>query len=133
MSSRIERWRRLVRLQARVSRALDDALHAHGLTANEYELLAALCASDGGYLRMRRLADGVGLPQSTTSRVVAKLERDGLLERYLCPDDRRGVFTRVTPAGRARFDEASGVYAATLDACFDPAELCWPERAGEAG
>jgi DNA-binding MarR family transcriptional regulator len=100
-AARIARWQELNRLHATVSRRLEQALRTgHQLTPPEYEILAGVARSDGGCLRMQRAAELVGLPQSTTSRLVARLEGAGLLERYLCDTDRRGVYTRITPAGR---------------------------------
>ncbi|HEX5595057.1 MAG TPA: MarR family transcriptional regulator [Micromonosporaceae bacterium] len=58
----------------------------------------------------QRVAELVGLPQSTTSRLVARLENAGLLERYLCDTDRRGVYTQITPAGRAIQAAAAATY-----------------------
>jgi DNA-binding MarR family transcriptional regulator len=112
---RRQRWRDLTQLYASVASALDTALDtAYGLTANDYELLAALTTVDGGYLRMQRLSEVVALPQSTTSRLVARLEGAGLLERYLCSEDRRGIFTRITPAGRNTQAEAAATYDQVL-------------------
>ena len=57
--------------------------------------------------RVQALASSVHLSQSALSRVVARLERDGLVERAMCPDDRRGIFVAITPDGRARHAEAA--------------------------
>ena len=40
--------------------------------------------------------------QSTLSRMVGRLESQGLVTRSVSPDDRRGVTTTLTAAGRAR-------------------------------
>ncbi|MFD7097806.1 MarR family winged helix-turn-helix transcriptional regulator, partial [Streptomyces xanthophaeus] len=47
-----------------------------------------------------------GQQQSATTRLVTRLEDRGLLERYLCPTDRRGIYTNVTAAGLKLLDEA---------------------------
>nr|WP_212754231.1 hypothetical protein [Nakamurella aerolata] len=57
----------------------------------------------------------------------ARLEDRGLLRRYLCPDDRRGIYTEVTPAGcellaKARPDH-DRVLADALDAAAEVPEL----------
>ena len=50
---------------------------------------------------MNQVADAVVLSQSATTRLVTRLEDRGLLTRYLCPTDRRGIYTNVTDAGLA--------------------------------
>jgi DNA-binding MarR family transcriptional regulator len=44
------------------------------------------------------------------------MERDGIVERRIDPDDRRGTVVSLTRSGRARFRRAHDVYAAALDA-----------------
>ncbi|HEX5542376.1 MAG TPA: MarR family transcriptional regulator [Micromonospora sp.] len=114
-AARAARWQELNRLHATVSQRLEQALRAgHELTPPEYEILASVAGSDSGCLRMQRVAELVGLPQSTTSRLVARLESAGLLERYLCDTDRRGVYTQITPAGRDRQAAAATTYDQVL-------------------
>lgn len=55
---------------------------------------------------MKQVADAVVLSQSATTRLVTRLEDRGLLERYLCPTDRRGIYTNVTEAGLKLLDAA---------------------------
>jgi DNA-binding MarR family transcriptional regulator len=112
-------WRELARTYTRVSAALEAALQQrHAISASEFELLTTLSATDGGYLRMQRLAEATGLPLSTTSRLVSRMESVGLLARYLCPDDRRGVFTQITDAGRTTQADAAETFGGTLDDVF---------------
>ncbi|WP_433444988.1 MarR family winged helix-turn-helix transcriptional regulator [Nonomuraea sp. CA-141351] len=96
------RWQALRRLEAVVQEALDRTLqNEHGLSVSEYTALAALAYSDdGGHLRQQVLADAIPLQQSSVSRLVARLERMGLTERFHCPTDRRGVYTQITDRGR---------------------------------
>lgn len=87
------------RIEAHVERALQDG---HGLSVREFSLLDVLSRQHdgpGGHLQMKQVADAVVLSQSATTRLVTRLEERGLLSRYLCPTDRRGIYTDVTPAG----------------------------------
>jgi DNA-binding MarR family transcriptional regulator len=121
MASAGERWQQLHRLHARVEAALEGALQGeYELSANEYAILAVL--AEHGHARMQPLAQAVELPQSTTSRLVARLEAIGLLARYLCEADRRGVFTSITEAGRATHKAALVTYENTLSAHLGPEE-----------
>ncbi|NED89901.1 MarR family transcriptional regulator, partial [Streptomyces sp. SID11233] len=75
---------------------------AHHLSVREYSLLDVLSRQhdgDGGHLQMRQVAEAVVLSQSATTRLVTRLEDRGLLARYLCPTDRRGIYTDVSESG----------------------------------
>ena len=61
------------------------------------------------------------LSQSATTRLVNRLEDRKLLERYLCPTDRRGIYTEVTQAGRDLLDQAQPTHDAVLTAALDKA------------
>lgn len=110
------RWRSVRLFEARVRERLERALEPHGLTCSEYSALAALHYSDdGGHLRQQFLAEAVPIGQSSLSRMVGRLERAGLTERYHCADDRRGVYTQITDLGRQTVDEAHRSYAEALE------------------
>ncbi len=78
---------------------------AHDLSPAEFEVLLRLARTNGGSLRMSDLAAQTQLTTSGITRVVDRLERDGLVERRACPTDRRGSFAQVTSAGLVRLDE----------------------------
>lgn len=103
----IDRWRALStcynELASRLDRALDDA---HGVSLNEFETLDRLITPQADHCRMQDLSSVMYLSQSALSRTVARLERDGLVERKMCPEDRRGVFVEITELGRARHADA---------------------------
>lgn len=70
--------------------------------------------AEAAKVRMQELGDEVHLSQSALSRAVARLEKEGLVDRCLCPDDRRGVFVCLTPAGRLRWEAASVTHREVL-------------------
>jgi DNA-binding MarR family transcriptional regulator len=110
------------RIEAHIERALQAA---HGLSVREYSVLDVLSQQhdgDGGHFRMNELADAVVLSQSATTRLVNRLEDRGLLTRFLCPTDRRGIYTNVTDAGRALLDEARPTNDTALREALDHAE-----------
>jgi DNA-binding MarR family transcriptional regulator len=55
---------------------------------------------------MATLAENAHLTQSALSRLVSRLEGDGLVERKACEADRRSLFVALTDAGRQRYAEA---------------------------
>ncbi len=82
------------RIEAHIERALQTK---HDLSVREYSLLDVLSRQhdgEGGHLQMKQVADAVVLSQSATTRLVTRLEDRGLLARYLCPTDRRGIYTK---------------------------------------
>ena len=100
-------WRELLRVHSTLSRELDEELRrAHGLPLSSYDVLVNLESADGGQMRMSELADAVLLSRSGLTRLVERLERDGLLARADCPDDARGSLAVLTNDGLARLAEA---------------------------
>jgi DNA-binding transcriptional ArsR family regulator len=67
-----------------------------------------------GQIRLSELGERVHLSQSALSRLVSRLEHAGLVERAVCEDDRRSVWTRITDAGSHRFAEARPTQRAIL-------------------
>ena len=55
---------------------------------------------------MQELADSVHLSQSALSRLIGRLESEGLVSRTICQQDRRGIFACITDEGRARYEAA---------------------------
>ncbi len=121
-------WRGLLRVHAAVIRELDAELEAaHGLPLTSYDVLVSVAHAPGQRLRMRDLADAVLLSRSGVTRLVDRLERDGLIEREDCPSDTRGVYAVLTGRGRellarARPTHLDGVRRRFLSR-FEPAEL----------
>ncbi|MEU7014335.1 MarR family transcriptional regulator [Streptomyces sp. NPDC046385] len=124
-------WCALSLLHGRIESHIERALESrHGLSVREYSLLDVLSRQHdgpGGHLQMKQVADAVVLSQSATTRLVTRLEDRGLLTRYLCATDRRGIYTDVTAAGRTLLDEArptnDGALREALDAAAENPEL----------
>jgi DNA-binding MarR family transcriptional regulator len=64
--------------------------------------------------RMQELGEAVYLSQSALSRVVGRLEQDGLVLRGMCQEDRRGIYVCITDAGRRRYETARPAHRAAL-------------------
>ena len=115
----VEAWRDLLYRHARTTSALERSLHEHGLGVSEYEVLERLATGEKDERRMQDLAEAVHLSQSALSRVVARLEADGLVTRAMCSTDRRGIFACLTDAGRERYTAARPAHRAVLAAALD--------------
>ncbi|WP_432026768.1 MarR family winged helix-turn-helix transcriptional regulator [Streptomyces sp. 1222.5] len=118
-------WCALSALHGRIEAHIERALQSkHDLSVREYSLLDVLSRQhdgDGGHLQMKQVADAVVLSQSATTRLVTRLEDRDLLERYLCPTDRRGIYTNVTEAGLRLLEEARPTNDAALREALDDA------------
>ncbi|MFI2606641.1 MarR family winged helix-turn-helix transcriptional regulator [Kitasatospora sp. NPDC018619] len=110
-------WRTLAALHAMIDTALEKALQAEfKLSVVEYTVLEALSRQDGWHMRMQQLARAAALSSSATTRLVSRLEDRGLLSRFLCVDDRRGIYTELTAEGRELLASARPVHDAALEA-----------------
>jgi DNA-binding MarR family transcriptional regulator len=100
-------WRGLLRVHSRMTKALDAELVAeHGISLSSYEVLLFLADAPDGRLRMSELAAGVLLSRSGLTRLVDRMEREGLLRRERCEDDARGFNAFITDEGRELFRDA---------------------------
>lgn len=105
-------WRGLLRTHALVVKRLDADLEAaHGLPLTQFEVLLVLDRADGRRMRMCDIAESVVLSRSGLTRLVDRLEREGLVRRVSCEHDARGAFALLTDAGRRRLDEARPTHA----------------------
>jgi MarR family 2-MHQ and catechol resistance regulon transcriptional repressor len=77
----------------------------HRLSAVEFEVLMRLARSPANRLRMTDLAGQTSLSTSGVTRVVDRMDRDGLVRREACASDRRSSYAVITTEGRQRLDE----------------------------
>jgi MarR family 2-MHQ and catechol resistance regulon transcriptional repressor len=77
----------------------------HRVSPVEFEVMMRLARSPQHRLRMTDLAGQTSLSTSGVTRVVDRMDRDGLIRREACPSDRRSSFAVITEAGLARFEE----------------------------
>lgn len=110
-------WRELLGRHATTWCALERELgERHGLGVSEFEVLERLVEDGREAHRVQELARATYLSQSALSRVIGRLERDGLVTRSICEVDRRGVYVSLTEAGRARYTAARATHRAVLAA-----------------
>jgi DNA-binding MarR family transcriptional regulator len=112
-------WRGFLRVHAAVLRELDRELQdAHDLPLTAYEVLLFLEQAPENRLRMSELAASLLLSQSGITRLVDRLEREGLVVRERCDSDGRGYYAVLTAEGRARFAEARPTHLAGVRGHF---------------
>lgn len=111
--------RGLLRAHACLAKRLDAELdRAHRLPMTSYEVLNHLDEATAGRMRMCDLADQAGLSRSGLTRLVDRLERDGLISRCSCQHDARGSYACLTETGRERLQEARVTHLAVVRANF---------------
>ena len=119
---RAQGWRTLAALHGLLESALERELtSAHDLSVVEYTVLDALSRQDGWHLRMSQLARAAALSSSATTRLVTRLEDRKLLKRILCEDDRRGIYTELTPAGSRLLAAARPTHDRVLEQALEQA------------
>jgi DNA-binding MarR family transcriptional regulator len=93
-------------------------LAEHGLSQVEFEVLIRLARSPDQRLRMTDLAAQTALSTSGVTRVVDRLERDGLVLRHACETDRRISYAQLTKTGLGRLEEALPGHLALIEQWF---------------
>ena len=117
-----------IQLLRRVRREDEEA----GLSAPQLSALSAVVS--GGPLTVGELAEAEQLRPPTVSRLVQRLEKEGLVSREPDLTDRRMVRVRATPAGERVMEEGRSRRVAALSArlaALEPAELATLADASE--
>ena len=109
-------WRNVMTAYTRVSAVLAREMEAEtSISLERYAILLMLAQSDNASLRPSDLADQIGLSRSATTRLIDRIESDGLVERRACDSDRRGTFVLLTPQGQEVFKNAGRVHLRGID------------------
>lgn len=91
-----------------VTQLYDDVLRPSGLRVTQFSMLAAIARLEEANLR--QLEEALAIDQTTLTRSLGLLERDGLTERVAHPDRRIKVM-RLTPRGRAVLRTARSLWS----------------------
>jgi DNA-binding MarR family transcriptional regulator len=107
---------RLRRVVTRLSRHFNAVVRTAGLSPAQASILGTLVRR--GPRRVSGLAEAEGINPTMVSRLVSRLDADGLLRRGIDADDRRAVLVEATEAGRALYArivrERTGLLEANL-------------------
>nr|WP_296067117.1 MarR family transcriptional regulator [uncultured Actinoplanes sp.] len=88
-----------------ISHRFAQQFEQHRLSTVEFEVLTRLARSPHQRLRMTDLAGQTSLSTSGCTRVVDRMDRDGLVRREACASDRRSSYAVITETGLARLNE----------------------------
>lgn len=107
---------RLRRVVTQLSRHFNAVARNSGLSPAQASILGTVVRR--GPRRVSGLADAEGVNPTMVSRLVGKLDGDGLLRRGTDADDRRAVLVEATPAGEELYArvvrERTGLLEANL-------------------
>lgn len=105
---RLSAWRDLQWATSLIMGRFAHDLSAQGLTLEEFDVLVHLAWAKDGVLPLRELVasmvTGYRLSRSGLTRLLDRMERDGLVERTLSREDRRQFDVAISSQGRAVFD-----------------------------
>ena len=112
----VQAWARLIRVSGALLDAVEAELKGAGFPPLAwYDALLELDRAPEGRLRPFELERHMLLAQYSTSRLVDRLERAGLVERLQCPVDGRGQHVAITGAGRELRARMWPAYAAAIE------------------
>lgn len=115
----ITAWARLVRAQQGAVAGVEDALRSAGLPPLVwYDVLLELERVGGEGLRQREIERHTLLQRYSVSRIVDRMQAEGLVARSPCPEDARGTVVRITRKGRALRHRMWPAYAAAIEENF---------------
>jgi len=101
---------------ATLTRELSASLVAkHGLTINDYGCLLLLSRADEEGMRRIDLANELRLSPSGITRLLDRLEEQGLVGKGACKEDARVSYAILTDAGRDRLREAAPGHVEDID------------------
>lgn len=96
----------LSKAQATINRRLDGQLGAHGLSFSDFVTLHHLAHANGEKLRRIDLAEKLGVTASGITRMLAPMEKTGLVSREATGHDARISYVVLAPGGRRVYEES---------------------------
>ncbi|MBX5214904.1 MULTISPECIES: MarR family winged helix-turn-helix transcriptional regulator [unclassified Rhizobium] len=104
---------RLKRLGTHLGREVEAMLMKHGLSTSAFDVLATLRRSGAPHrLSPGELLEMTMVSSGTMTNRIDQLEKAGLVERIVNPQDRRSVLIALTEKGLATVEEAVGAHVA---------------------
>ncbi|UVK45981.1 MarR family transcriptional regulator [Mesorhizobium sp. AR07] len=111
----IKAWARMMRVSRQLMERAEEALKAGGLPPLAwYDVLHELAEASEGGLRPFQLIERTLFAQYNISRLLARLEADGLVEKLPVADDGRGHTIRISAKGRETRRAMWAVYGRSI-------------------
>ncbi|MCX7283214.1 MAG: MarR family transcriptional regulator [Novosphingobium sp.] len=97
----------LLKVAQLVQSDIDRITAAQGISYADFQLLGALMMADPDPVKASELAPALNASHAVLSLRCRRLAAQGLLIREECPQDRRAIPMRITPAGARRVHETA--------------------------
>jgi DNA-binding MarR family transcriptional regulator len=111
----VKAWARLIRAREALAAAVERDLKAAGVAPLAwYDVLLELSRASDGRLRPFEIEKETLLAQYNLSRLLDRLEKEGLIRREPCEDDARGQWVVITEKGRAIQARTWKVYSRSI-------------------
>jgi len=109
----------LTHLNSRLLKRMDGRLSAHGISHTEYQILSVLHDAPGGSLARIDLARQVGMSASGVTRLLAPMEKLGMVEKEKHPRDARKSMVKLSSSGRRIHEESSVTFQECAEDLFE--------------
>ncbi len=121
-------WSLFLTLHANLIAAIERRLADAGLPPLAwYDALWALERASGHRMRMHEFAQSMVISRSNITRLIDRLEAEGLVQRERADEDRRGAFAVLTRDGSATRKRMWKIYERAIEEVFEthlsPSEL----------
>jgi len=112
-------WRGFIKAHAHIIEHIErDLAEQRRVPLTTYDVLIALFEAPEHKLRLGELTNKIILTKSGITRLVHRLEREGLITREKSEEDRRGAYAVLTTEGEAQLRQAWPVYARGIKEYF---------------
>lgn len=106
-AEQLRAWKGLSLMQLQLQARLGRRLAEHGLSYQDYLVLATLSDQPDGRRRVVELSDELGWEKSRLSHHITRMCERALVDKVPCPSDQRGIFVTLTDEGRSTLSLAA--------------------------
>lgn len=107
-------------LATKLAKKVDGQLSIHGISFTEYMIMHNLNASVLKTMRRIEIAESVGISASGVTRLIAPMEKIGIVEKESNPRDARQSLVKLSKAGQRLFEEASVSFEHCAKSMLEP-------------
>lgn len=100
-----------------MSERMNSLLKPFGISEQQYNILRILRGQKGKAISLQDISGRMVHKMSNTTRLVEKLRVKGLVDRQVCPSNRRKVDISILPAGLELIEKTSRELA-EMNQCF---------------
>jgi len=109
----------LTQFTGKALKRMDANLSVHGISYNEYRVLHSLSCAPGLTMPRIELARCIGLSASGVTRMIAPMEKIGLVHKESHPRDARMSLVKLSESGKTIHEEAATTAASVASDFLD--------------